>query len=160
MHSNPEIRDLTQRYVAYVSFTGNYLGNAEVFKELFGKLFGWAGQKQLFRPETVVLSAYYDDPNITLPEQLKLDVCMTVPDDEKGEGEIRTKVLPGGKYVIMRAELLGPEEYSTAWEKVVEWGAEKGLGIDLSRASYEIYLNNPEEDPEKRHIIEICLAIQ
>ena len=32
------------------------------------------------------------------------------------------------------------------------------LEIDMSRPSYEIYLNNPEEHPEKHHIIDICMS--
>jgi AraC family transcriptional regulator len=32
--------------------------------------------------------------------------------------------------------------------------------VDMSRPSYEIYLNNPEEHPEKHHIINICMSVK
>ena len=156
----PVIREIEERNVAYVSFVGNYLGNAKVFEELCGKLFSWAGPKQLMGPDTLLMSAYYDDPGVTPSDELKLDMCMTIEDDIEVEGEIKKKKLPGGKYVVMRAELTGAEEYGPAWEKVVEWLIQNNLEIDMSRASYEIYLNSPEEHPENHHILDICMPVE
>lgn len=158
--SEPVIKEIEERNVAYVSYVGNYLGNTGVFEELFGKLCGWAGPKQLMGQDTVMMSAYYDDPAVTPPEELKLDVCMTIGDDVEAEGEIKKKKLPGGKYVLMQAELTGPQEYGPAWEKVVEWLMGNNLEIDMSRASYEIYLNSPDEHPQNHHIIDICMPVK
>lgn len=157
--SEAEITELEGRNVAYVSFVGNYIGNVEVFQGLFTKLCGWAGPKQLIGPDALFISAYYDDPGVTPPEELKLDVCMSISDDVEVEGDIKKQILPGGKYVVMRAELTGPEEYAPAWEKIVEWLVENKLEIDMSRASYEIYLNSPEEHPQNHHILDICMAV-
>lgn len=156
----PEITELEERTVAYVSFVGNYVGNTKVFEELFGRLGSWAGPKQLMGPDTLWLSAYYDDPGVTPPEELKLDVCMTIGDDVEVEGEVKKKTLPGGQYVVMSAELTGAEEYASAWEKIVEWLVRNNIEMDLSRASYEIYLNSPDEHPEKHHIIDICMPVR
>jgi len=156
----PELKEIKAKNVAYVSFVGNFVGNPEVFRGLFEKLFGWAFQKQVMGPDTEVLSAYYDDPDVTPPEKLRLEVCMTIPGGVEVEGDIGKKLLSGGKYVIMRAEVSGPQEYGPAWEMVVQWGSENNLEMDLSRASYEVYLNNPEEHPEKHHIVDICLAVR
>ncbi|WP_135612501.1 GyrI-like domain-containing protein [Methanococcoides sp. AM1] len=158
--NEPGIAEIEGRTVAYVSFVGNYVGNVEVFAELFGKLGNWAGQKQLMGQDTLFMSAYYDDPGVTPPEELKLDACMTIDDDVEVEGEVKKQKLPGGKYVVMRAELTGAEEYGPAWEKIVEWLMQNNLEIDMSRPSYEIYLNNPEDHPEKHHILDICMAVE
>jgi len=155
-----KITELEERNVAYVSFVGNYIGNADVFKGLFTKLLSWAGPKQLMGPDTLLMSAYYDDPGVTPPEELKLDVCMTIADDVEVEGEVKKQKLPGGKYVVMRAELTGTEEYGPAWEKIVEWMIQNSLEIDMSRASYEIYLNSPEEHPQNHHILDICMPVK
>jgi len=48
--NEPEITEIEERNVAHVSFVGNYIGNAKVFEELCGKLFSWAGPKQLMGP--------------------------------------------------------------------------------------------------------------
>ena len=159
-NQNPELKELKEKQVAFVSFTGNYMGNPQIFGNLFNKLCGWAGPKGLISPETVFLSSYQDDPNTTPPDELTLEVCMSIPDGTQVEGDIKKKVLPGGKYLVMNAELTGPEEYGLAWNTVVEWIIKNGYEIDMSRPSYEIYLNNPEEHPEKHHIIDICMSVK
>ncbi len=159
-NEQPKIEELAERDVAFVSYTGNYMGNSQLFAELFGKLCGWAGPKGLIRPEAVFLSSYQDDPRVTPPEELQLDVCMSIPGATEVEGDIQKKTLPGGRYVVMQAELTGPEEYGPAWAAVVDWMEENKQTVDMARPSYEIYLNNPEEHPENHHIINICMSIQ
>lgn len=84
---------------------------------------------------------------------------MTIPEDtEIQDDQVQKKVLPGGKYVVLKAELKGPEEYEPAWEQVVTWMKENNHEVDMSRPSYEIYLNNHEEHPQKHHIVEICMS--
>ncbi len=161
MHNEqPKIEELSARTVAFVSYTGNYMGNPQIFVDLFGKLCGWAGPKGLMTPEAVLLSSYQDDPRITPPDELQLDVCMSIPEATEVDGDIQKKTLPGGRYVVMQAELTGPEEYGPAWIAVVEWMEEKKYAVDMSRPSYELYLNNPEEHPKKHHIINICMSVQ
>lgn len=157
-NEEPQVRELAEREVAVVSFTGNYMGNAQVFGDLFGKLAEWAGSKGLIGPETVFLSAYQDDPETTPPDELKLECCMNIPAGTEVEGDIQKKALPGGKYAVMHAELENQKEYGPAWNVLADWMKENGLDVDMSRPSYEIYLNNPEEHPEKHHIIEICMG--
>ncbi len=159
-HEEPRVAELEEREVAFVSFTGNYIGNAQVFARLFDRLSQWAGPKGLFGPQTVFLSAYQDNPETTSPDELKLECCMSIPAGTEVDGDIQKKVLPGGKYAVMHAELAGPEEYGVAWNAIVAWMKENGHDVDMSRPSYEIYLNNPEEHPEKHHIIEICMSVK
>jgi len=154
-----EIKNLEDKTVAFVSFVGNYIGNAEIFKNLFEKLCGWAGPKGLLNnPEFI--AAYHDDPHTTPPEELTLNLCMVVPENTEGIDEVKIKTLPGGEYAVARFELDGPQEYGPAWNLVVEWLKENNKEIDISRPCYELYLNNPEEHPEKHHILDICMAVK
>jgi len=157
-NEQPSIKELKEREVAFVSFKGNFMGNTQVFADLFNKLCGWAGPKQLMTPQTVFMSAYYDDPKVTPPEEMRLEVCMTVPEGTEVEGDIQKQTLPGGKYVVMNCELTGAEEYGPAWNAVVEWMKENKVEGDMSRASYEVYLNCPDQHPEKHHILDICMS--
>ena len=152
-NEQPDIKELAERQVAFVSFTGNYMGNPQIFADLFNKLCGWAGPKGLISPKSVFLSSYQDYPKITPSDELKLDLCMNIPEDIKVDGDIQKKVL-------MHTELTGPEEYGPAWNAVVEWMERNNYEVDMSRPSYEIYLNNPEEHPEKHHIIDICMSVK
>lgn len=156
----PIIQELAERQVAFVSYTGNYIGNLQIFTELFNKLCGWAGPKGLISPESVFLSSYQDDPKSTPPDELKLDLCMNIPDGTDVDDGIQKKTLPGGKYAVMHAELTGPEEYGPAWNAVVEWVEKNNFEVDMSRPSYEIYLNNPSEHPEKHHLVDICMSVK
>lgn len=159
-NKTPEIQELAQRNVAFVSYVGNYMGNPQVFADLFNKLCGWAGPKGLILPDSVFLASYQDDPENTLPDDLKLELCMSIAEETEVDGDVQKKVLPGGKYAVMHTELNGPEEYGPAWNAVVEWVKKNNYEIDMSRPSYEIYLNNPEEHPEKHHIIDICMSVK
>ena len=76
-NNQPEVKQLADRHVAYLSYTGNYIGNTKVFCDLFTKLGNWAGPKGLFGPERVFLSSYKDYPRVTPPEELVLEVCLS-----------------------------------------------------------------------------------
>lgn len=156
----PEINELKERTVAFVSFKGNFQANKEVFEGLFGKLCGWAGPKGLLGPGVVMLSSYPDDPKSVSPEEMTVDVCMEIADDVTVDGEVKKKVLPGGKYAVMQVELESPEEYGVAWEKIVKWAGENNYEIDASRPSYEIYLNDPKAHPENHHILNMCMSVK
>lgn len=158
--NEPVIENLQPKVVACVSFQGNYIGKTEIFAKLFNTLGAWAGSKGLMTPETQFLSSYPDDPNVTPIDELRLDACMVLTKDVTCEGEIEKKILPGGLYAMMHCELTGAEEYGLAWEGVVEWIEENGYTLDMSRPSYEIYLNNPETHPQKNHILDICLSVK
>lgn len=156
-----EIQALSERLVACASYQGNYVGKPQVFARLFNQLGSWAGPKGLISPETVFLSSYVDDLKMTPPDELRLDVCMSIPEGtDVDDDDIQEKVLPGGAYAVMHAELTGPQDYGPAWNSVVEWAEKRDYAVDMSRPSYEIYLNNPEEHPEKHHILDLCLSVR
>jgi AraC family transcriptional regulator len=160
MEMSPKVDNLPERNVAYVSFTGDYRANSKLFEELFGKLGAWAGPKGIMGPDSLMLSAYHDDPKTTPPEELTVDVCMVVPEDTEVEGEIMKKMLPGGKYVIAGVELESAQEYGPAWEEAIKWLEENNHELDMSRPSYEVYKNNPNEHPEGHHLLDICIPVK
>lgn len=154
-----EIKDLPQMNVAYVRNVGNYVNNPELFKRLFEKLYGWAGSKNLINADSTSLCVYYDDPQKTDPEKLKLDVCITIPEGTEVEGEIEKQVLPAGKFVVARMELKS-EEFMNAWMQLYsEWIPQNQQQPD-ERPCYEIYRNNAEEHPEKIHVVDLCAPIK
>jgi AraC family transcriptional regulator len=136
------------------------VGDVHVFARLFNKLGSWAGPGGLISPESVFLSSYENDPRTTPPEELRLDVCMGIPEGTDVGDEIQKKLLPGGPYAVMHAELTNAKEYETAWNALVDWAEYSGYEVDVSRPSYEVYLNNPEEHPEKHHLLDICLSVR
>lgn len=62
-------------------------------------------------------------------------------------------------YREMHAKIINKEEFSPAWEKLVNWCKEKEMEMD-DRPVYDIYLNNPEKHPNGLHILDICLSVK
>ena len=97
--------------VLYIRHTGPYAGDPMLFKSPFGRLLQWAGARGLVRfPETKLMSVYYDNPEITEQEKLRLSVSISVPPGTPGSGEY--------------------------------------------------YLNNPDEHPEKKHLVELWIPVK
>ena len=155
-----KIQELPEMNVAHIHYVGNYVGNSKLFEKFFNQLGGWAGPKGLFGSDTVFLSAYYDDPEKVDPDKLRLDVCMTVPEGTSGEEDIEVKKMPGGKYAVAQFEMKGPEDYKNAWNKVYkEWLPQSGETPD-ERPYYEIYRSDPKQDPEGKHLVDICIPLK
>ena len=155
-----EVKEMPELNVAYIQHIGPYKGDTKLFAGLFGKLMGWAGPRGLLNsPETMVLSVYYDDPKTTEEDKSRMSACITVPEDTEVEGEIGKMTVPGGMYAVGRFEL-DPDEYEEAWNMVYgDWLPESGYQFD-DRPSLEIYRNDPNEHPENKHIVDICIPVK
>ncbi len=155
-----EVKDMAEKHVAYVRHIGPYKGDTELFKNLFGKLMNWAGPRGLLKfPETQMLTIYNDDPEITDENELRIEACITIPEDAPVEDDIGKMNVPGGKYAVAHFEI-SDREYEDAWNTVFgEWLPESGYQHD-DRPCYELYLNNPEDHPEHKHIVDICIPVK
>ena len=142
-----EVKDMPDLHVAYVRHTGPYQGNSELFGDLFGRLMTWAAPRGLLRfPETMVLAVYHDDPGITDEDKLRVSACITVPEDTLVEGEVGKMTVPG--------------EYGEAWDFVFgKWLPESGYQPD-DRLCYELYHGGPDEHPEGKHVVDICIPVR
>ena len=149
-----EVKEIPEFQVAYVRHIGPYAGDSALFGRLFGRLFSWAGPRGLIGPQTMSLSLYHDDPEITDEAKLRVDVAISVPEGTAGEGEIGTKTIPGGTYAVAHFEIL-PDQYGEAWDVVMgQWLPESGYQA-ADAPCFEVYLNEPENHPEGKHIVDI-----
>lgn len=154
-----EVKELPEMQVAYVRHIGPYAGNEKLFQGLFGKLMGWAGPRGLLRPDTKYLTIYYDDPSMTDESKLRVDVCISVPKEAAAEGEIGCMTIPGGKNAVARFEILA-DQFGDTWNAVYGgWMPQSGYQPD-DRPCYEVYLNDPKEHPEGKHIVEIHAPVK
>jgi len=68
-------------------------------------------------------------------------------------------IIPGGKNAVARFEV-STDQYGDAWEAVYGgWIPQSGYQPD-DRPCYEVYLNDPKEHPEGKHIIEIHAPVK
>jgi len=154
------VRDIREFHMAYVRHVGPYAGDTELFGSLWQKIMMWAGPRGLLNfPETKMLSAYHDDPKITDPNKLRVSVGISVPEDTPVDGEVGKMTIPAGRYAMARFEI-SPDKYPDAWEAVFGgWFPDSGYQ-PADGPSYELYLNNPEEHPEKKHIFDIVVPVK
>jgi AraC family transcriptional regulator len=155
-----EVREIPEMQVAYVRHIGPYSGDSALFNGLIGKLMRWAGPRGLLRfPDTKLLIAYYDNPSITDESRLRTDVCITVPGGTPAEGEVGRMAIPGGRNAVARFEIT-PDHFGDAWNAVYGgWLPESGYQPD-ERPSFEVHLNDPEQHPEGKHIVEIHAPVK
>ncbi len=139
---------------------GPYEGDSNLFGELFGKLFRWAGDRGLISfPLTKMLTVYHDNPDTTPEAEQKISVCITVPKSAEAEDEMVKIKISGGKYAVGHFEV-SADEYGEAWSYLTEkWLSESNFSPD-EKPCFELYLNDPETHPEKKHIVDIYIPVK
>ena len=157
---NVEVKELPEMTVAYVRHIGPYKGDSALFDKMFTKLFKWAGARDLINfPETKTLAVYHDNPDITDDSKLRTSMCITIPSDTEVDGEIGKMNVEGGKHAIGNFEL-NADEYEQAWKIIYgDWLPQSGYQPD-DKPCFEIYYNNPNEHPENKHIVDICIPVK
>lgn len=158
--ANIEVKDIPEMHVAYIRHIGPYAGDEQLFGNLFNKLCAWAGPRGLLQfPDTKFITIYHDNPDITDEKRLRTDVCITVPPETKVDGEIGKAIIPAGKNAIAHFEIK-PDQYGDAWNAVYGgWLPESGYQPD-DRPCFELYLNDPKEHPEGKHIVDIYAPVK
>ena len=151
-----EMKELSELHVAYIRHIGAY----NRIGEAFAKLMRWAGPRGLVRfPETKSLAVYRDSPETTEEAKLRSDACITVPEGTKVDGEVNLMRIPGGKFAVGRFEIAG-DQFGEAWNVLMGgWLPGSGYQPD-DRMCYELYLNDHEQHPQKKFIIDICEPVK
>jgi len=157
MKFEAEVKKLPERNVACVRHVGPY----NEIGEAIGRVYAWAGPKGLIRfPQTECLAVYHDDPCKVDASELRSDACLTVPEGTEGDGTASVMKIPGGLFAVAHVEI-GASEFGDAWDKLVgEWIPENGVAPDDGRLCYELYLNDHEQHPEKKFIVDICEPVR
>ena len=153
---NVEVKELPELHVAYIRHIGPYPGIAKAIE----KLMKWAGPRGLINfPETMLLGVYHDNPEITEESKLRSSACITVPEGTPVDGEVGKMTIPGGLFAVAHVEI-DLDQYGEAWDKLMgEWFPESGYQPD-DRMCYEIYLNDPKQHPQGKHIVDICEPVR
>lgn len=153
---NVEVKELPELHVAYIRHIGPYPGIAKAIE----KLMKWAGPHGLINfPETTLLGVYHDNPEITEESKLRSSACITVPESTPVDGEVGKMTIPGGLFAVAHVEI-NEDQYGEAWDKLMgEWFPESGYQPD-DRMCYEVYLNDPEQHPKGKHIVDICEPVR
>lgn len=152
---NPiKVKELPAMNLAHYKMIGRFDEIGIAFKHLME----WAGPKGILGlPDTRVMTVYHADPHKTGPEKVEQSACVSIDDETEVGGEIQKMNFPGGKYAVGHYEI-SSVGFEKAWGDVCRWVEKEGFEF-VKGISCEIYHNDHENHPEKKHIVDICVPI-
>lgn len=155
MNCTFEVKELPALNIVYCRHQGSY----NAMGPTFAKLIQWAYPRGLVvAPDFKLVSVYLDDPQITPVDKLQSDAGLIVTGDVPVTGEIGKYTIKGGLHAVGRFEI-AMSEFGDAWSAMCKLIPDNGCQ-QIDGHYYEIYLNNQEEHPEKKFIVDICIPVK
>jgi AraC family transcriptional regulator len=101
----------------------------------------------------------HDDPEVTPPDKIRYDACITVSDDFHARGDIGVQVIGGRDYAVMTH--FGPyEKLNESYARLLgRWLPRSGRELN-GGPSLEFYLNSPENTAPEDLITDICAPLE
>jgi len=157
-----EVRSMPEIDIAYVRHNGHYNPQDIIlFQSLFAKLMTWAVPRNLFNPPITKAMTIFSSghPDTTQPENLSVDVCISIEKNTQINGEIGKRVIPEGQYAVL-AVTGTLVECGEAWNLLFNsWLPVSGY--QPSDGAYYInHLNDPGQHPQNLHSVEMYLPVK
>jgi len=150
-----EIKQVEPLRVAFVRHVGPYnqCGDA------WDKLTTWAGSEGMIGPGTQFIGLCWDDPEITPPDKVRYDACITIDRDTESIGEFGVQEIDGGPYAMTTH--FGPyEEFDKTYVKLIgQWAPRSGREL-RPLPCLEFYLNSPENTGPEDLVTDIYLPLE
>lgn len=83
--------------VIFIRNLGPYV---DVDLSIFDRLVAWAQQEDLYTGDNLIFGIGHDGPNITPPDKLRFDACLSVDGPVKPSGDIGFQQSPGGTFAV------------------------------------------------------------
>jgi AraC family transcriptional regulator len=138
------IERLEPLHVAFVRHVGPYNQVGEAWEKVCMRL----GTEGRLGAGAKFIGVCYDDPEVTAPEKIRYDACVTVDGDFTPRDDVGVQTLAGGDYAVTTH--VGPYDNlgQTYAELLGQWLPRSGRELRPD-PSLEFYLNAPEStDPE------------
>jgi len=151
------IKDLPPKHIAYVANLQGY--KTDMIRAAWERLCAWAGPLGLLNEGAEMIGISFDDPAITPEDKCRYYACVTIPGEVVPPRDIGLMDIPAGRYAVYAFE--GSERaISVAYRTLYgTWLPSSGYQ-PADRPCYEIYHNNPDEDPEGHFDMEICMPVE
>ena len=150
-----EILEIQSIKVAFVRHVGPY----DQCGRAWEKLCTWAGPNGYLRPGVKFIGLCYDDPDVTPPDKIRYDACLTVDESCKPDGEIGIQIIEGGLYAMATHEGSYNKLSETYAQLCGQWVPQNGYEI-RSLPSFEVYLNDPNSTPEAELLTDVHVPIE
>ena len=98
MELKVEVKDLPGKQVAYIRLNGGY---KEIdYPGTWMRLLQFAKEQNIQPLSFSPICLYHDDPKVTSPDKLRTDICMEVAPAVCPKGEIGTKKVLEGRFMV------------------------------------------------------------
>ncbi|MHC4430927.1 MAG: AraC family transcriptional regulator [Planctomycetota bacterium] len=150
-----KIKNIESMRVAFVRHVGPYNEVGEAWDCLCTHL----GKEGHLGSASQFIGICYDDPEVTPPEKIRYDACITVDDSFIPEGDVAVQTVGGGEYAVTTH--LGPyEKLGKTYARLFgEWLLKSGREL-RSQPCLEFYLNDPDGTEPEDLITDICLPLR
>ena len=138
------IKPMAPMRVAFMRHVGPYSTVGETWDRFLPVL----GKDGRLDGECMILGICHDDPEVTPPERIRYDACVTVDESFMPDGEIGVQVIPGGDYAMTTH--FGPyEKVGETYARLFgQWLPRSGREL-RGTPCFEVYLNDPHStEPE------------
>ena len=153
------VEDIHPFNVAYVRNVGPYQGDSDLYNSLNTQLYQWAVPRGHVNEDTFTLNIYYDSPEVTEEEKLRVMVAIPVEGSVDPHGSIGVTRVSGGKYAVCRF-LLKEDGFAEAWDWMFSvWLRYSGYERD-DREAFERCLGDKEINGELFYEVEICIPVR
>jgi AraC family transcriptional regulator len=133
------IKNIPPRLVAFVRHVGPYATCGEAWDRLCSYL----GHQGWLSGDTLFIGISHDDPDVTPPDRIRYDACVTVDDTFQPHGDIGVQTIPGGDYAVT-THLGAYDRLSQTYSKLLgQWMPRSGRTL-RSAPCFEVYLNDPK----------------
>ncbi len=149
------IRHMDKTQVAFIRHTGPYAECGPVWEALCG----WAGPKGKITADTRFIGICYDDPSITAPENIRMDVCLTASEDTAPEGRVGVQEI-GGFDCAFRLHKGPYDGLEKAYAEIFgKWLPQSGREA-MDGPSFEVYLNDCTQTKPEDLLTEIWIPLK
>ncbi len=154
LNMNVTIKQLDETLVAYVSHQGPYQECGHAWDTLCTAL----APEGLLGGDAKMIGVSYDDPEITLPEKIRYEACISVS-ETFASNDVAFKTIAGGKYAVTTH--VGPYEKlnETYQEFFGQWLSQSNYE-SADKPCLEVYLNDPESTEPEDLITDIYLPLE
>ena len=152
---NVSIKTLEPMRVAFLRHVGPYQAVGDTWEKLLPIL----GKEGLLGGDSQFLGLCHDDPDVTPPDKLRYDACVTVDAGYTPMGDLGVQTVPGGDYAFTTHE--GPyEQLGTTYRYLFgQWLPRSGREL-RSSPCFEIYLNSPENTAPEDLISDVYVPLE
>ena len=152
-----KIKELPPYRVAYIRVIGP--DDSALHVQALKRLLTWADTNGLYNEQIQVIGAGWSDSEKSPSDPFVFDVCLVVSEDVQAEGEIGIQYFPGGPYAVLYCEDVLEANNRQGRRLYYEWMLANGYRMG-DWPFLIFYGNDPEANPRKIAIWDICLPIR